>query len=213
MRVVLEKMDWGNELTPEQKAKPTDIESPRKEALIRFGRIGADVLADDDDVVIVIAPQNVVGAMVIDLLDDMCKSAAGRPGDPPTLITHIYTCLPVTLRYMTSPVILFNPSISSLILTLPPPPPPPPSQHANHSPQPIPSLTWHQPHPLSCFLSLNLPPSAVILLNPSLGDRPSSNNLMQIRGRSERRAIQDSFVDIFTVRLLYPSSGGYFPLS
>ena len=93
MRVVLEKMDWGNELTAEQKAKPTDIESPRKEALIRFGRIGADVLADDDDVVIVIAPQNVVGAMVIDLLDEMCKSAAGRPGEPPTLVLYLYTRL------------------------------------------------------------------------------------------------------------------------
>ena len=34
------------------------MDTRRKEALIRFGFIGADVLADDDDVVIVIAPQN-----------------------------------------------------------------------------------------------------------------------------------------------------------
>jgi hypothetical protein len=32
---------------------------------------------------------------------------------------------------------------------------------------------------------------------------------MQIRGRQERRAVQDSFKDIFVMRLLYPSSGGY----
>jgi hypothetical protein len=32
---------------------------------------------------------------------------------------------------------------------------------------------------------------------------------MQIRGRSERRAFQDSFIDIFAMRLLYPSNGGY----
>ena len=176
MRVVLEKMDWGNELTAEQKAKPTDIESPRKEALIRFGRIGADVLADDDDVVIVIAPQNVVGAMVIDLLDEMCKSAAGRPGEPFTLIASIY--VPICLVHLNSHLLnhLFN-------LSLP-----------NHTTSLVTS-PHHNP--------------TVILLNPSLGDRPSSNNVMQIRGRSERRAIQDSFVDIFTVRLLYPSSGSY----
>jgi adenylate kinase len=53
----------------------------------------------------------------------------------------------------------------------------------------------------------------VILINPNLADRPSSNNMMQIRGRSERRAIEQSFTDIFTIRLLYPSSGGYmFPI-
>jgi Domain of unknown function (DUF1995) len=53
----------------------------------------------------------------------------------------------------------------------------------------------------------------VLLLNPSLGDRPSSNNVMQIRGRAERRAVMQSFKDIFVMRLLYPSSGGYmFPI-
>lgn len=45
------------------------------------------------------------------------------------------------------------------------------------------------------------------------GDRPSSNNVMQIRGRSERKAIENSFSDIYVMRLLYPSSGGYmFPI-
>ena len=132
MRPVLERMDWGPSLTPAQKAQPGDVQSPRPEALIRYGQVGANQIADDDDVVIVIAPQNVVGAMVIELLNEMCVAARGRP---------------------------------------------------------------------------------VILLNPSLEDRPSSNNMMQVRGRSERRAIQDSFVDIFAVRLLYPSSGGYmFPI-
>lgn len=49
----------------------------------------------------------------------------------------------------------------------------------------------------------------VVLVNPSLADRPSSNNVMQIRGRQERREVMDSFKDIFVLRLLYPSSGGY----
>jgi hypothetical protein len=47
----------------------------------------------------------------------------------------------------------------------------------------------------------------LILINPLLNDRPSSNNVMQIRGRAERRSFSDSFEDIFVFRLLYPSSG------
>jgi hypothetical protein len=42
-----------------------------------------------------------------------------------------------------------------------------------------------------------------------IGDQPSSNDVMQIRGRAERKVIENSFQDIFTVRLLYPSNGGY----
>jgi hypothetical protein len=54
----------------------------------------------------------------------------------------------------------------------------------------------------------------MILINPSLADRPSSNNMMQIRGRSERKLIAESFKDIYALRLLYPSSGGYmYPIS
>ena len=47
----------------------------------------------------------------------------------------------------------------------------------------------------------------MILINPLLGDRPSANDKMQIRGRAERRAFADSFTDIYELRLLYPSSG------
>jgi hypothetical protein len=37
--------------------------------------------------------------------------------------------------------------------------------------------------------------------------------MMQIRGRSERKAIENSFSDIFITKLLYPSNGGYmFPI-
>jgi hypothetical protein len=49
----------------------------------------------------------------------------------------------------------------------------------------------------------------LILINPSLQDKPSSNNVMQIRGRKERKEFEDSFKDVFALRLLYPSSGGY----
>ncbi|CAK9252426.1 unnamed protein product [Sphagnum jensenii] len=71
----------------------------------------------------------------------------------------------------------------------------------------------------------------LLLVNPSLGDRPSGSDLMQIRGRQvlpafensyelaevnlnlERKDFSDSFVDIYELRLLYPSSGGYmFPI-
>ena len=135
MRVVLEKMDWGPDLTPEQKWRPGDeSETPRPEALIRLGTVGANQVADDDDVIIVMCPQNVVGGMIIEELEAMSRAASARG-------------------------------------------------------------------------------VALLAINPLLQDRPSSNNMMQVRGRAERRAFQDSFVDIFCLRLLYPSSGGYmFPI-
>lgn len=47
--------------------------------LLRFGQLGHDVLAPDDDVVLVIAPQNVIGASVLDVLEATVKAANGRP--------------------------------------------------------------------------------------------------------------------------------------
>ena len=128
MRPVLEMMDWGGLLTEEQKFQPGDNKNPRPSALIRLGTVGPDQIKDDDDILFVIAPQNIVNGVIIHLLDEMCIKAAGRP---------------------------------------------------------------------------------VILINPLLHDRPSSNDKMQIRGREERRKIQDSFIDIYSLRLLYPSNGGY----
>jgi len=143
-------MDWGKGLTPEQLpprpataavvvsssgTKPekggngSDMGHPTEEKqMIRLGALGKGSVAPDDDVIILIAPQNMIGASVMGLLEEMVQEAAGRP---------------------------------------------------------------------------------MILINPILGDRPSSNNVMQIRGRENRRELQDSFVDIFAFRLLYPSSGGY----
>jgi hypothetical protein len=51
-------MDWGGALTDEEKARPSDVDSPRPEALIRLGCVGPKEIAEDDDVIIVIAPQN-----------------------------------------------------------------------------------------------------------------------------------------------------------
>lgn len=130
MRPVLERMDWGQRLSVDEKAQKDDNTlkkgESRKEAMIRFGEISGQEIAEDDDVIIVIAPQNIIGGMVIELLEEMVTAANGRP---------------------------------------------------------------------------------MLLFNPSLGDRPSSNNVMQIRGRAERRTFQDSFTDIYEMRLLYPSSG------
>lgn len=135
VRAILDRMDWGTELRDEQKperlgSKDSNWEESRQ--MIRLGAVGKDVVKNDDDVFLVIAPQNMIGASVLDLLEEMVQAAAGRP---------------------------------------------------------------------------------VILINPILGDRPSSNNVMQVRGRSDRRQFSDSFTDIFCLRLLYPSSGGYmFPI-
>ena len=81
MRMILEKMDWGDKLTPAQKYQPGDGEGARTrpEALIRLGFVGPGVLASDDDVVLVVAPQNIVNGCLTPLLETMCKEANGRP--------------------------------------------------------------------------------------------------------------------------------------
>jgi adenylate kinase len=58
MRPVLERMDWGGVLSESEKFQQSDNDTPRKEALIRLGTVGAEQVAEDDDVLIVISPQN-----------------------------------------------------------------------------------------------------------------------------------------------------------
>jgi hypothetical protein len=82
MRFVLEKMDWGTRL---------DANAPADgQRRIRFGEVGKHVLAEDDDVCIVIAPQNVVGAEVTGLLEEMVVSAQGRYVCICTLCVAVY---------------------------------------------------------------------------------------------------------------------------
>lgn len=54
----------------------------------------------------------------------------------------------------------------------------------------------------------------VLLINPKLEDRPSPNDVMQVRGRAERQAFARSFSEneIFNARLLYTSGVSYFPI-
>lgn len=82
MRPVMEQMDWG--LIPgEAPYKPHEERYGQEDAnvRIRFGTVGADVLSDDDDVVIVIAPQNVVGGAIMNPLEDMVRNNAS-PSSP-----------------------------------------------------------------------------------------------------------------------------------
>ena len=48
-----DRMDWGGALTDEEKVRVSDVEIPRKEALIRLGCVGPGEIADDDDVIII----------------------------------------------------------------------------------------------------------------------------------------------------------------
>lgn len=48
----------GQQLSEEEKFRKSDNSQPRKEALIRLGAVGADQVATDDDVLLLIAPQN-----------------------------------------------------------------------------------------------------------------------------------------------------------
>ncbi|KAL3145428.1 hypothetical protein ABBQ38_001673 [Trebouxia sp. C0009 RCD-2024] len=53
---------------------------------------------------------------------------------------------------------------------------------------------------------------AVILMNPVLKDIPSSAGIMGVRGRAERMAFADSFVQAYHFRLLYLSSAMMYPI-
>lgn len=52
----------------------------------------------------------------------------------------------------------------------------------------------------------------VILVNPLLKDIPSSAGVMQVRGRKERMAFEDSFAIAYHFRLLYLSSQCIYPV-
>ena len=52
---------------------------PRIEGPIRFGAIGADHVADDDDVLLLLAPQNMVGVSLYEPLSEMAAAAGDRP--------------------------------------------------------------------------------------------------------------------------------------
>lgn len=68
VRAILERMDWGMFLSPEQlppkpqkgRAASSDPTTTVDESLqlIRLGGVGADAVAADDDVFLIIAPQN-----------------------------------------------------------------------------------------------------------------------------------------------------------
>eukprot|EP00898_Chlorokybus_atmophyticus_P007452 jgi/Chlat1/7708/Chrsp66S00563 len=52
----------------------------------------------------------------------------------------------------------------------------------------------------------------IILLNPKLGDIPSAGDVMQIRGRAERRDFALTFKDIYHFRLLFISGTAFYPV-
>ena len=62
-------------------------------SLIRIGDISRDTVAEDDDVFVVISPQNIVGGSIISYLEELVEAANGRP------------------------VILFNPKLGIVTMT------------------------------------------------------------------------------------------------
>ncbi|XP_024362202.1 probable adenylate kinase 5, chloroplastic isoform X2 [Physcomitrium patens] len=64
-RPMLERMDWGEYI--------------EKDTFIRFGAVGAKEVYDDDDMFILMAPQNAVGNCIIDDLKAMVEAAGDRP--------------------------------------------------------------------------------------------------------------------------------------
>eukprot|EP00899_Mesostigma_viride_P011983 jgi/Mesvir1/20786/Mv07896-RA.1 len=65
VRKIMELMDWGAEGGFAE--------------FVRLGAIGADQVAPDDDVFIIVAPQSIVGHSIIPLLQDMLTAVGDRP--------------------------------------------------------------------------------------------------------------------------------------
>ncbi len=70
-RIILENMDWATE-EGEDYAGAVGTK-------IVFGEVGPHVVEEEDDVFLLIAPQNVVGVSIIPLLEEMAKKAGNRP--------------------------------------------------------------------------------------------------------------------------------------
>jgi len=84
VRKVLSMMDWaaqpGEEhhgLLGTEQTTLVDGEEAT-EGLVCFGAVGADEVGDDDDVLLVIAPQSMVGASIYEPLKEMADAAVSR---------------------------------------------------------------------------------------------------------------------------------------
>lgn len=72
-------MDWqANEGEEFEGVINYSEEEDAPEGLVRFGAVGADEIRADDDVIIVIAPQSMVGASIYPSLSAMTQAAAAQ---------------------------------------------------------------------------------------------------------------------------------------
>lgn len=65
VRRIMEKMEWEEGLV--------------EDGFVRFGSVGEDQVEDDDDVFVILCPQNMQGAALLPLLQAMDKEAGQRP--------------------------------------------------------------------------------------------------------------------------------------
>eukprot|EP00611_Tribonema_gayanum_P001151 TRINITY_DN10860_c0_g2_i7.p2 TRINITY_DN10860_c0_g2~~TRINITY_DN10860_c0_g2_i7.p2 ORF type:complete len:422 (-),score=158.11 TRINITY_DN10860_c0_g2_i7:150-1415(-) len=63
-RAIMERMDWGEGYVG---------------ASVNFGKVGAEFVDPEDDVIMIIAPQSIVGASIHESLSEMARAAGGRP--------------------------------------------------------------------------------------------------------------------------------------
>ena len=79
VRKVMTMMDWGDGnkiLGPRYTDPDPDNDA---EGAVRFGAVGAAEVVDDDDVLLVLAPQSMVGASIHEPLSEMAEAAGDRP--------------------------------------------------------------------------------------------------------------------------------------
>jgi adenylate kinase len=75
VRQVLSMMDWDS---GEGAAHEGVVGDEASEGLVRFGAVGAEEVAPDDDILIILAPQSMVGASIYEPLSEMVERATGQ---------------------------------------------------------------------------------------------------------------------------------------
>jgi len=82
VRKVLEMMDWASNEGEDHEGvlgvQGDDLATDPADALVRFGAVGASEVAPDDDVLLVLAPQNMVGASIYEPLKAMAEAAVAQ---------------------------------------------------------------------------------------------------------------------------------------
>ena len=171
-----------------QRPKPAEGEAAPREGLVCFGAVGAPEVGPADDVVIVLAPQSMVGASIYELLRPMVERCEAQ-GAAAALQPHAAPCNPTAPQRPAAPCSptqrRLQPHGTGGCCESAHP------QHRRLLRTCAPTHRWLQPcasemQRCDAATMQRCAGTAVILINPQLQDQLSSSGVMGVRGRSVR---------------------------